>query len=229
MIMEEQHDLDEVITILGNPTRRLILKRISNEPGYSLQIAKDMGLSQQLVASHLGAMEEVGLVDSRLEESTRGPKRKVYTLSKSLLVTIELAPHLFNSRMISFSAEPETSDITEDFSEILDEFDSIAEDGEDQEQIDSLAGLLERIDNMLDRIEEQRAVLLYIRNAVVKRASVLVRKIEKPNARRVLYYILHSHDEDVANISDSLNLREDAVREILKQLKRDSIFPSVSD
>lgn len=227
--MEDDEHFDEVISILGNSTRRLILERLSHEPSYSLQIAKDMGMSQQLVSSHLAAMGDAGLVTSEVKESTRGPKRKVYRLNKSLLVTIELAPHLFNSRMVSFSTEPEPSQITEDSSEFLDQLDVIGEHDEDQEKIDSVAELLEKIDDLLDSIENERTVLLYIRNAVVELASGLVKKIDRPNARRVLYYVLQSHDKNVETISRRLNLREDAVRTILNQLREDSVLPSPSN
>ena len=223
--MTQLENLDEVISIIGNPTKRLILERLSHEPSYPLQIAKDMGLSQQLVSSHLNAMENSGLVASQLEESTRGPKRKIYSLNKSLLITIEIAPYLFNSRMVSFNMQPELSKISEDSSDFLEQLDLIDKKEEGQGKMTAFSALLQEIDNMLDIIESERAVLLYIRNLVVRKASDQVNKVEVPNARRVLYYVLNSHNENVDSISNKLNLREETVRAILKQLRKDQALP----
>jgi len=223
--MNQIENLDEVFSILGNPTRRLILERLSHEPSYPLQIAKDMGLSQQLVTSHLNVLEDSGLVASTQEQSKRGPKRKTYTLSKSLMVTIELAPYLFNSKIVSFSMQPESSQLSEDSSDFLDQLNLIGNQEEGQNKITGFADLLKKIDDLLDKIESERSMLLYIRNLVVRKASDEVSKVEKPNARRVLYYILHSHNKHVGSISDKLNLREDTVRLILKQLREDQALP----
>ncbi|MFO7835398.1 MAG: ArsR family transcriptional regulator [Candidatus Thorarchaeota archaeon] len=216
--------IDDFITLLENPTRRRILERLSHEPGYSLRIAKELGISQQLVSSHLRIMEEGGLIESELEDSTRGPKRRVYSLSKNLLITIELAPHLFDLRMISFRTEPDAANFRKSSSGLLEELELISEQNE-REQIGEFADLLDRIDALLDRMERERAILLYIRNRVVHKASHIVKKIDRPNVRRVLYCILDSQDETVTSISSKLNLREQTVRSILKDLKREYAFP----
>ena len=143
--MKQEEDLDEVIGILGNPTRRLILERLSHEPSYPLQIAKDMGLSQQLVTSHLKAMEASGIVASQLKDSIRGPKRKMFSLSRSLLITIELAPFLFNSKILSFSTKPNPSSLSEDSSDFLEELDMIGKQETGQEKINAFATLLQEI------------------------------------------------------------------------------------
>ncbi len=216
--------IDDFMTLLENPTRRRILERLSHEPGYSLRIAKELGISQQLASSHLGIMEEGGLIESELEESTRGPKRRVYSLSKNLLITIELAPHLFDLRMITFRTEPDAANFCKSSSGLLEEIELISEQNE-REQIGEFADLLDRIDALLDRMERERAILLYIRNRVVHNASHIVKKIDRPNVRRVLYCILDSQDETVTSISSKLNLREQTVRSILKDLKREYAFP----
>ncbi len=223
--MKQQEDLDEVIGILGNPTRRLILERISHEPSYPLQIAKDMGLSQQLVTSHLKAMEESGIVISEQKDSMRGPKRKIFSLNKSLLITIELAPFLFNSRILSFGVKPDSISPSGNSTDFLDELDMIGKQEAGQDKINAFANLLQKIDTMLDEIENDHAGLLYVRNLVVGKASDLVNKVQTSDARRVLYYVLHSHSENVGGISDKLNLREETVRGILKQLRKDQTLP----
>ena len=213
------------MSLLENPTRRRILNRLSQEPSYSLRIGKELGLSQQLVSSHLRTMEDAGLIEAELQESTRGPKRKVYSLSKSLLITIEIAPRLFDLKMISFDTTPDSAKLSKSSSKLLEDFESISTSAEEG-QIGDFAELLHRIDMRLDKIDKERAVLLFIRNRVVQNASKIVKQIDEPNARRVLYCIMDSPDETIRSISNKLNLREETVRSILNELERDYVLPS---
>jgi len=85
-----QSDLDSILVAVENPVRRKIFRRLSEEPGYQLQLSRELGLSQQLVAKHLDSMEDAGFVTSMLETSPRGPKRKEYLLRRSVSITIDL-------------------------------------------------------------------------------------------------------------------------------------------
>ena len=101
-----QSELDAVLGTVENPIRRRIIAKLSDEPNYQLQLSKELGLSQQLVAKHLDTMEDAGFVSTIPQVSPRGPPRKEYLLKKSFSVTIDLAPNLFRARMFSFGAVP---------------------------------------------------------------------------------------------------------------------------
>src|SRR5271170_6416265 len=103
----EDDGLDSILLAVENPVRRKILRKLSKAPSYQLQMSKELGFSQQLVAKHLDAMEDTGLVSSLMEESPHGPKRKEYLLNKSVSLSIDFAPNLFRARVYSFDA-PET-------------------------------------------------------------------------------------------------------------------------
>src|SRR5271157_1987712 len=105
-----QAELDSVLGTVENPIRRRIIARLSQEPNYQLQLSKELGLSQQLVAKHLVTLEGAGLVSSVFEDSPRGPQRKEYLLKKSFSVTVDLAPNLFRARVFSFGAVPGMED-----------------------------------------------------------------------------------------------------------------------
>src|SRR5579872_6397401 len=105
----EDDGLDSILLAVENPVRRKILRKLSSQPSYQLQMSKELGFSQQLVAKHLDAMEDTGLVSSLMEESPHGPKRKEYLLNKSVSLSIDFAPNLFRMRLFSFDspeAEP---------------------------------------------------------------------------------------------------------------------------
>jgi predicted transcriptional regulator len=213
-------DLDPVLMMLENPVRRRILERLSQEPAFPLQISKELGIGQQLVAKHLDGMEKVGLVKLIMMESPAGPKRKQYSLAKSLSVTIDLAPNLFKARVLSFDATP-TRQITEPASSLIGRIENSGKRQDDSRSLGSLAGILEEIDGKMVQLEGERAILLYLRNLAMREASKSVTKMGKSvDWRRVLHYILDRHSRDIGDISNSLNLRESEVREIVSGLKK---------
>src|SRR2546427_10512694 len=92
----KQEELDAVLRVIENPVRRRIIKRLSRGPSYALQLSKELGLGQPLVAKHLSIMESAGLVTSTVEASPNpsGGKRKRDSLARSVTITMDLAPDL---------------------------------------------------------------------------------------------------------------------------------------
>src|SRR5579864_3541515 len=98
----KERELDSVLQVMENPVRRRIIKRLSEEPCYALQLSKELGLGQPLVAKHLGIMEKAKLVTSVMVDSPSGPQRRRYSLAKSISITMDVAPHLFKETAIAF-------------------------------------------------------------------------------------------------------------------------------
>ncbi|MGD8545884.1 MAG: ArsR family transcriptional regulator [Candidatus Bathyarchaeota archaeon] len=214
-------DLKIILTILENSTRRDIIKRLSEEPNYPLQLAKDLGLGQQLVAKHLQIMEDAGIVTSSNEFSPHGPKRRIYVLNKSVSLTLDVATHLFKAKVISFDAKPERERFSESSASLMDRMDRTLEHPEEHERIKSFTAIISEIDNKLEALEDQRSILLYIRNQVMKEAAQIIETFENSNIRRILHHAMNEHDINIGHISESLNLRESVVHQALLKLKKD--------
>lgn len=206
--------------ILENPTRRFIIKRLSEEPNYPLQLAKDLGLGQQLVAKHLRVMEDAGMVASSVEDSPYGPKRRIYTLNRNMSVTLDVSTHFFKTKIVFFDAEPEREEISDTSAFLMDKMDETLEHQKQQEIITPLTKIISEIDKQLEALESERAILLYIRNFAMKEASHIIEPFKNSDTRRIIRYALDEHDISVKNISKSLNLREDVVRQALSKLKK---------
>jgi ArsR family transcriptional regulator len=206
--------------ILENPTRRFIIKRLSEEPNYPLQLSKDLGLGQQLVAKHLRVMEDAGMVESSVEASPHGPKRRIYTLNRNMSVTLDVSTHFFKTKIVFFDAEPEREEISGTSAFLMDKMDETLEHQKQQEIITPLTKIISEIDKQLEALESERAILLYIRNFAMKEASHIIEPFKNSDTRRIIRYALDEHDISVENISKSLNLREDVVRQALSKLKK---------
>jgi predicted transcriptional regulator len=213
-------DLDSTIKIIENPVRRKIIERLSQEPAYPLQISQELGIGQQLVTKHLEAMEKSGLVTSIMIESPTGPKRRLYALSKSISITVDFAPNLFNARILAFDTMP-SGQSSPAASLLLGRVDKTTETSDVHGKIAIFAKILQEIDKKMMQLEDERAVLLYIRNAAMREASRAITKTEaRTDRKRVLHYILDQHSRDIEGISKSLHLREADVREIVADLKK---------
>jgi len=106
--MTESTLMDLMLKIVENPVRRKIIKRLSQEPTYALELAREIGEAQQLVTTHLALMERDGFIGSNMESSPVGPKRKLYFLKQSACVTVSFGPYLYNEKIQSFEKLPTT-------------------------------------------------------------------------------------------------------------------------
>jgi DNA-binding transcriptional ArsR family regulator len=76
-------DVDSVFAALSDPTRREVIRRLSEEgPVTATELADRIPVSRQAIAKHLSSLEEAGLVASTVEGRSRrfhltpGPMRE---------------------------------------------------------------------------------------------------------------------------------------------------------
>jgi len=214
-------DLDGLLKILENPIRRKIVKRLSQEPSYSLRISKQLGLGQQLVTKHLNIMERLGFVTSDIKHSPLGAQRRVFGLAKSFSLIIDVAPHLFKQNIVSFEVTPEEYQISGSAASLMEKRDRILDYPNEKDKMKPFSRILTEIDGKLEILEQERAVLLSIRNSIMMEASKIIQKIDDADSRRVFHSALGEHDNSVRRIAESLNLREDRVKKIFQKLKNE--------
>ena len=215
-----QSDLNAVLGTVENPIRRRIIARLSQEPNYQLQLSKELGLSQQLVAKHLVTMEGAGLVKTVLEDSPRGPKRKEYVLKRSVSVTVDLAPNLFRARMFSFGSIPGVREGDEE-AQLRGQVNEALRYPDGAAKIGPLAEIIGKVDRKLKEMEEERAVLLYLRNLALREAVRASTYLETADRRKVLKYIMKEQWDSIGDMSSSLGLQQQVVGDILAEIERE--------
>ena len=89
---------DDVLSILENKSRREILELLTKEPHYALQLSDLLQISQQAVVKHLGILENAGFVSvDKVPSEKGGPPRKVYKVTESFCLRLDLGPRLFKT------------------------------------------------------------------------------------------------------------------------------------
>lgn len=94
-------DIDRLLSMIENPTRRRILEALAVEPHYPLQLSKKLGVSQQAVMKNLALMEQNGMVTSYRVESNMGPMRTLYVPNEDFTLVIDMHTCTFRTTLIT--------------------------------------------------------------------------------------------------------------------------------
>lgn len=84
--------LDNLLEILGNPTRRIILSKIAKVPHSTSELSKILGISRQAVHSQLDILSSINIIE-RIGDEKRGGK---YRIKSNLSVRIDISPDYYN-------------------------------------------------------------------------------------------------------------------------------------
>jgi len=172
------NDIDELLSIIENPTRRKILEYLTREPSYPLQLSKDLGISQQAVMKNLALMEQTGMLMSYPEVSNKGPSRTVYVPKSQFTLVIDLHDNMFTARLI-----PADDDVKEEA---------------DIEGMDEAMERIRQIDSQIEELDRQRSAMLKERNSIMAWLNHAIRQVEDPEKRKELYSRLDDNEEKEA-------------------------------
>ncbi len=215
-----QSELDAVLGTVENPIRRRIIAKISEEPNYQLQLSKELDISQQLVAKHLLTMEDAGLVSTVSQDSPRGPQRKEYLLKKSFSVTLDLAPNRFRARIFSFGALPGVQE-TDEHAQMMTQISEVLRYPDAATRIRPLTRVVAEVDRKLKEMEEERAVLLYLRSLALREAARITTSMPGADRRKVLHYLVREDGDGMGAICSSLGLQKQVVEDILDEIEKE--------
>lgn len=160
-------DIDILLSMVENPTRRRILQALVREPHYPLQLSKELGVSQQAVMKNLNLMEQNGMVVSYRETSNMGPMRTLYVPNTEFTLMIDMHNCMFSARLIS-SGKPEK-----------------VETG--MGDVEEARRRLGEIDSELEELDRRRTALLKERNGVVELLTEKIQETEDYGERKLLY------------------------------------------
>ena len=90
-------DVDVVLEIMSNETRRRLLSILSEEPMYFNQLARKVDIGQQAILRHVNILEKAGIIESYEERSSLGaPNRKYYKVRTAFNLNVSLSRDSFS-------------------------------------------------------------------------------------------------------------------------------------
>lgn len=162
------NDLDNLLSIVENPTRRRILEALVREPHYPLQLSKELGVSQQAIMKNLVLMEQNGMVVSYRESSNMGPQRTLYVPNTEFTIVIDMHNRMFTTKLIPADCEGSAGS---GFSGDLEE----------------ACGRISELDEMIERLDRRRSELIRERNAIVEYVTDNMPEDADYDQRRSMY------------------------------------------
>ena len=161
---------DEALSILENPTRRQILRKLVKEPHYPLQLSELLNVSQQAVVKHLKVLEESGFVDSeRVPSEKGGPPKKMYKVNQSFSLRLDLGPALFRAehRKIPSGGPMRLSNrLPPELNGVVDRLGTRRK----LPMVEAM-GVLSELDSALERIDEHRDAVIALHQQVRRKVS----------------------------------------------------------
>ena len=198
-------DIDVILNMVSNPTRRRILESLTRGPSYPLQLSKEIGVSQQAIMKNLDLLERNGMVISHQVSRTIGPMRAVYEPTTEVTVVIDMRRSLFSADVTEETEEEETSD------PIID-------------TIDELRSEISRLDKEVEELERQRSALIRRRQNMISWAmSQLNDEGYTPLHRELMYQMLNNPDvpeEDIVRMMSKRKGIEQSLNEIAVAMRR---------
>ncbi|MBD3195312.1 MAG: helix-turn-helix domain-containing protein [Candidatus Lokiarchaeota archaeon] len=95
-------NLDLLLELLGNQTRRLILSKLAKVPHSTSELHKALGISRQAVHSQLKILQEYNLIE-KIDLESRGGK---YRIKSNLSMHIDISPDFYNINYNITNLEP---------------------------------------------------------------------------------------------------------------------------
>jgi ArsR family transcriptional regulator len=216
------NNVDVLLDVLGNDTRRRILQLLADEPRYFIQLSKDLGVSQQAVLKHLEILEKNGFVTSYEGQSSfPAPKRKYFQLNLSCMLEIGITR---DAVQFVFQDIPRIEDQAEDkeLKGLSKKVNSAIEEQDPIELLEQSDALLKEINSTLKQTFETEIRLLRLKQKITKAAHKAIRdSFDEELHRHILYSTIgDAKQHDVDELSSMLDTREKEVSEALKVMKK---------
>lgn len=189
-------DLDVLLSMIENPTRRKILESLVKMPHYPLQLSKELGISQQAVMKNLSVLEKNGMVVSYRESSSIGPERTVYEPNSEFTLIVDMRSGMFSARMVEPKGERKDVDV---------------------DNLKEMRSKVIDIDNELEQLEKRYSELMREKESII--ASV-ISKQDGYAQKSLAYEILDAPKKTVEELSKDLNARTDVVKEMIDDIER---------
>lgn len=189
-------DLDVLLSMIENPTRRKILESLVKMPRYPLQLSKELGISQQAVMKNLSVLEKNGMVVSYRESSSIGPERTVYEPNSEFTLIVDMRNGMFSARMVEPKGERKDVDV---------------------DNLKEMRSKVIDIDNELEQLENRYSELMREKESII--ASV-ISKQDGYAQKSLAYEILDAPKKTVEELSKDLNARTDVVKEMIDDIER---------
>jgi predicted transcriptional regulator len=185
--------LDNLLEILGNPTRRIILSKLAKVPLGASELAASFGkkISRQAIHSQLKMLSDAGIIDNFGDD----PRNIKYRIKSNLSLRINVTPDYYNINY-NISKVDDSRDTLElrdtgchiDYQKIKNTNEKFRFIGEKIREIEQKTIMLEQERNEL--LHNKECFIIELKNIMADQYEENLRTKEQPNLEKEIFYTL---------------------------------------
>ncbi|ADB57875.1 metalloregulator ArsR/SmtB family transcription factor [Archaeoglobus profundus] len=205
-------DVNELLDILGNESRRRILSLLAQKPCYVSEIAYCLKMAPKVVIEHLEKLEKAGIVKS-FEEG----KRRYYYIDKSFRLEVTLSPYRFSAKVVE-NGNIEKNDLVNVMQDLLN-----LRYSRDISSITETLSRIERMQDVLSRIQ------CYVNSKINEIMGELLSAVEKFTNDEIEKLVLYGLAKGLREleIAEYFGLMYSEVESALKRLEERGLIERV--
>jgi predicted transcriptional regulator len=161
-------DLDNVLELLGNSTRRAILSKLAKVPHSTSELHKALGITRQAVHSQLQILKENNIIE-KIDPEQRGGK---YRIKANLSISLNISPDYYNINYDMVEIEPKSGKMFLSEGEASKNYMGKSP----SDKIKFLGEKIMGIEEQLSRLDSHRKELLQSKESFIIQLKNLMRK-----------------------------------------------------
>ena len=193
-------DIDMILSMVSNPTRRRILEALVRGPCYPLQLSREIGVSQQAIMKNLDLLEKNGMVVSHQVTSTMGPMRAMYAPTSEFTLVIDMRNRMFVANII----EEDEAGVQEEIPKT--------------ENLDSARQEIAQIDREIEALERERSALVRKREQLIYSAMSKLGGDMTYGHRDLMYQLLNRPSEPTEDVIQDMDGGRGNIRKKLAEI-----------
>ena len=213
-----------MFNLMGNETRRLILKMLASGPCYTTEIADRLNVGQKAINEHMRLLQEAGLVDLYVQKQSRGSPRKYFKINKSVRMEFAVGPYRFDTMLGDF--------VNGDISELVAAFPQLREIEEEVQksqrirEISDLAMVFSSLYEELDKIALAKEYIEQKIDEIRTRCITLCDELELEQSEKRIIMEIVSAGGSVSDkeLSERLSVSEEEVASSLAVLEKKGLL-----
>ncbi len=205
-------DVNEVLDILGNESRRRILSLLAQKPCYVSEIAYCLKMAPKVVIEHLDKLEKAGIV-----KSFEDGKRRYYYIDKSFRLEVTLSPYRFSAKVVE-NGNIDKNDLLNVVQDLLNLSYS--------REISSMTETLSRIERLQDMLSK---IQCYVNSKINEILNDLLSAVERFTNDEIEKLVLYGLAKGLGEleIAEYFGLMYSEVESALKRLEKKGLLERV--
>ncbi len=161
----------DVIRAVSASAKRRILMLLARRPHTLKELADELGISPPAILKQIKELESLGIIDSSIIQGLPGRPRRVYRLSKSIMISVTLTKGMVAYRTVEVSPDVEAhyDTIADRVREIERKVSSLDDAPTYHDLIIASSEILKDIEKTISELDKIKIRLIWLREQILNK------------------------------------------------------------